>query len=440
MIREVIGNKRDYLPLLLLADEQENMIDQYLDWGIMFVLEEDGHVIGEFVVTDEGDGIIEIQNLAVAPEYQHRGYGKRLVSFVADRYRDQYNILQIGTGDSPLTVPFYESCGLAVHHVIPNYILEHYDQPIFEGGKQLKDKVYLRMNLTERTANEEEHMKTIRLLYPDHVSGGLDTYYFGANLLQHILPANPGQPVIQVDVKAPDGQEKAVTNGISAEDEVLAGISDAQKKLEAEQPDRIITIGGNCMVSLAPFDYLHGRYENTGIVWIDAHPDVSTVNDGYPNAHAMVLGSLIGYGADQLSAKMKNPKFKPDEILYIGLQPLHDYQEKFLRDVGVNYKVQDQVFVTDGEISDFISRFDQILVHFDIDVLDEHFFHSTYFANPELVGDGAGGGKMTMEKLGKVLKLITENSDVVGFTVAEYLPFDEYRLHKMLSGIKLFTE
>ena len=76
----------------------------------------------------------------------------------------------------------------------------------------------------------------------------------------------------------------------------------------------------------------------------------------------------------------------------------------------------------------------------DIDVLDEHFFHSTYFANPDLVGDGAGGGKMKIEKLGEVLKLITENSNVVGFTVAEYLPFDEHKLHKMFSKIKLFTE
>ena len=149
MIREVTGNKRDYLSLLLLADEQENMIDQYLDRGTMFILEEDGQVVGECVVTKEGADIIEIQNLAIAPEYQRQGFGKSLVSFVAERYRNEYNILQIGTGDSPLTVPFYESCGLTVHHVIPNYILEHYDQPIFEGGKQLKDKVYLRMNLTE---------------------------------------------------------------------------------------------------------------------------------------------------------------------------------------------------------------------------------------------------------------------------------------------------
>lgn len=283
-------------------------------------------------------------------------------------------------------------------------------------------------------------MKTIRLLYPDHVSGGLETYYFGAKLLQYILPENRNQPLIKVAVTPPNGEEKGVNNGIFAEAEVLAGIRDAQAKLNREKPDKIITIGGNCLVSLAPFDYLHGLYGNTGIIWIDAHPDVSTAEDGYPNAHAMVLGSLLGEGAEQLSQQMKNVKFKPDEILYVGLQPLHDYQERFLNRVGVNYKVQDEAFVADEEIRTFMSRFEHIMVHFDIDALDEHFFHSTYFANQELVGDGSGGGRMTIDKMSKVLQIITEESNVVGFTIAEYLPFDEYRLHKMFSGISLFTD
>ena len=281
-------------------------------------------------------------------------------------------------------------------------------------------------------------MKTIRLLYPDHVSGGLDTYYFGANLLQYILPQNPNQPVVKVDIIPPNSKEKTVTNGIYAEEEVLSGIRDAQEKISKQNPDRIITIGGNCMVSLAPFDYLHGKYKNVGIIWIDAHPDVSTLNDGYPNAHAMVLGSLLGHGAAQLAKEIKNSLFKPDEIFYIGLQPLLAYQEKYLNDMGVKYKVQDQTFVSSSEIKSFIGRFDHILIHFDIDVLDEHFFHSTYFANSELVGDGAGGGKMTIEKLSEILRLITKNTDVVGFTVAEYLPFDEHRLHKMFAEINLF--
>lgn len=282
--------------------------------------------------------------------------------------------------------------------------------------------------------------KTIRLLYPDHVSGGLDTYYFGAHLLAHILPANARQPLVRVAIAPPDGREQPVTNGICAEDEVLFGIQDAQRKLEAERPDRVITIGGNCLVSLAPFDYLRGLYANTGIIWIDAHPDVSTVHDGYPRAHAMVLGSLMGGGAPQLAARMNNAKFRPDEILYVGLQGLHDYQKRFLDEAGVSYRIQTDGFVTNDEMLSFMRRFEHILVHFDIDVLDEHLFHSTYFANPELVGDGAGGGKMTMDTLAETLRTITENADVVGFTIAEYLPFDEHRLHRLFSGIGLFTE
>ena len=103
-------------------------------------------------------------------------------------------------------------------------------------------------------------MKTIRLLYPDHLSGGLDTYYFGANLLAHILPANENQPLLRVEIAPPDGKERTVKDGIRAREEVTEGIRRAAQVIEAAQPDKIITIGGNCIVSQAPFDYLHGRY------------------------------------------------------------------------------------------------------------------------------------------------------------------------------------
>lgn len=283
-------------------------------------------------------------------------------------------------------------------------------------------------------------MKTIRLLYPDYVSGGLEQYFFGANLMSHILPENENQPIVKVEITPPNRKEKLVTDGIYGKNEVIAGIKNATEKIEKENPDKIITIGGNCLVSQAPFDYLHGKYNDLGIIWIDAHPDVSTVNDDYPNAHAMVLGSLMGYGDNALSSLMKNKKFKADEILYVGLQEIHDYQKKFLDETCVNYKIQTDEFLSDKEILSFIERFENIVVHFDIDVLDENLFHSTYFANPDLVGDGSGGGKMTLDKLGNILHCITENSSVVGFTIAEYLPFDEYKLHKLFSKIRMFTE
>lgn len=111
-------------------------------------------------------------------------------------------------------------------------------------------------------------MKTIRLLYPDWVSGGLETYHFGANLLQHILPFNPNQPLVKVDIPAPDGRQREVQDGIAGKDEVLAGIRAAQAAIEKEAPLRIITIGGNCLVSQAPFDYLHGLYPNLSLIHI----------------------------------------------------------------------------------------------------------------------------------------------------------------------------
>lgn len=97
--------KRDHLPLLLLADEQEDMVERYLARGTMFVLDMDGATAGVCVVTDEGDRVLEIKNLAVDPAYQRRGLGRALIEFVADRARGRYDALQVGTGDSPLTVP-----------------------------------------------------------------------------------------------------------------------------------------------------------------------------------------------------------------------------------------------------------------------------------------------------------------------------------------------
>ena len=283
-------------------------------------------------------------------------------------------------------------------------------------------------------------MRTIRLLYPDFVSGGLETYYFGALLLQHILPQNGNQALYKVNIAPPAGKRYEVTDGVYAKEEVRAGIEDAMHILERVRPDKVVTIGGNCIVSQAPFDYLHGLYESLGIVWIDAHPDVSTVRDGYPNAHAYVLGSLMGEEGTSLTDLMRNKKFEAHEILYVGLQELHGYQERFLRERNVSYKIQTEEFVSDDEIKDFTSRFDHILIHLDIDVLDAGLFHSTYFANKELVGDGSGSGKMTMEKLSDVLQCIQANTDVVGFTVAEYLPFDEHKLSRMFSKIGILTE
>lgn len=145
-IRKVETDKKRYLDLLLLADEQEDMVDRYLERGTMYVLVDDG-VKAECVVTDEGNGILELKNIAVEPDFQGKGYGKALIDFLIETYAGQYTVLQVGTGDSPSTIPFYEACGFRRHHLVKNFFTDHYDHPIYEGGVQLVDMVYLQREL-----------------------------------------------------------------------------------------------------------------------------------------------------------------------------------------------------------------------------------------------------------------------------------------------------
>ena len=145
-IIEVKENKKQYLDLLLLADEQEDMVDRYLDNGKMYVLDDNG-VKCECVITDKENDILEIKNIATVPEYQGKGYAKALIDFIVKEYADKYSVLQVGTGDSPLTVPFYEKCGFVRSHIIPNYFTDNYDHPIFECGVKLVDMVIFQRNL-----------------------------------------------------------------------------------------------------------------------------------------------------------------------------------------------------------------------------------------------------------------------------------------------------
>ena len=145
-IRKIETDKKQYLDLLLLADEQEDMIDRYLERGTMYVLE-DGGVKAQCVVTDEGDNVLELKSIAVEPNWQGRGYGKAMVDFLVQTYKEQYRVLQVGTGDSPSTIPFYEACGFRRHHLVKNFFTDHYDHPIYEDGVQLVDMVYLQREM-----------------------------------------------------------------------------------------------------------------------------------------------------------------------------------------------------------------------------------------------------------------------------------------------------
>ena len=142
-IEIVKKNKKAFLDLLLLADEQENMIDKYLERGIMFAMY-DNDLKGICVVTKEDDRTYELKNIAIYKAFHGQGYGRKLVEYIFEYFKDDGDTMYVGTGDSPLTLPFYEKCGFKESHRVKDFFIENYDNPIYECKKQLIDMVYLK--------------------------------------------------------------------------------------------------------------------------------------------------------------------------------------------------------------------------------------------------------------------------------------------------------
>ncbi len=138
--------KKNFLDLLLLADEQESMIDKYLERGDMFALY-DGDLKSVCVVTEEDNKVCELKNIATYERYQKRGYGVALIQYLFSYYNGKRKTMLVGTGYSPFIISFYEKCGFTRSHIIPNFFIDNYDHPMFEDGKQLIDMIYLKKDL-----------------------------------------------------------------------------------------------------------------------------------------------------------------------------------------------------------------------------------------------------------------------------------------------------
>lgn len=145
-IEKITVNKKQFLDLLLLADEQEDMIDRYLESGDMFALYDDGLKTVCVVVAIDNE-TCELKNIATYKKYQGKGYAKALIKFITDYYKNKYNIMLVGTGETPRILSFYESCGFERSNFIKNFFIDNYNHPMFEDGIQLIDMVYLKKKL-----------------------------------------------------------------------------------------------------------------------------------------------------------------------------------------------------------------------------------------------------------------------------------------------------
>jgi arginase len=146
---------------------------------------------------------------------------------------------------------------------------------------------------------------TLRLHMPQWQGGNVHDYYFGSHLLAWLAPIANG-PVETVPVPEPKpGETLDVENGIVARAALLQQARAARQAIEKHRPDRIVTLGGDCLIDLAPIAYLNTRYGgNLGVLWVDAHPDVLTPNDS-AHGHTHVLAALLGRGDPELVARSR---------------------------------------------------------------------------------------------------------------------------------------
>ena len=290
-------------------------------------------------------------------------------------------------------------------------------------------------------------MKTIRMIYPQWQGASISAwipevknpddasrgYYLGAQLLDFLAPKNPQQKTITVPVSQEVGDRTPV-EGVIDRDVIAKQTKTAVAMLDVEQPERIITLGGECSVSVVPFTWLAKKYEgDVAVLWIDAHPDISLPGDVYPAYHAMAVTAMLGKGNKKILSELP-AQIPTNRILLVGLrdwerQQIVDRQKELgLKHVGV-----EDVQLSSEKILSWIKATGakHVLIHFDMDVLDPAEIIPA-------VGVVKNGLKMT--EVVRIINDVTTAYSVDALTVAEPMPRIAINIKNMLGGIKLFGE
>ena len=283
-------------------------------------------------------------------------------------------------------------------------------------------------------------LKTVRLIYPQWQGGNIvrimpelepddasKGYILGSYLLEFLAPKTQSQ-TIRVPVSEDIKREEE--NGILGYKPILDQTKEALKLLNEANPDKIITLGGECSVSVVPFTYLAAKYENDiTMIWIDAHPDITLPEDKtYNGYHAMAAAAIMGKGDNGIISELPG-KINTDKILFVGLrdwerQQIKNRQEEY----GIKHLAPQEA--DSSKILDWIKStgVKHVVIHFDLDVLD-----------PEEIIPAVGivPNGMKIEQVTKIINDISKEYDVSGLTIAEPMPRIAIKLRNMLNQIEI---
>lgn len=289
-------------------------------------------------------------------------------------------------------------------------------------------------------------MKTLRLIYPQWQGGIINSftpelkpedanlgYSLGSQLLQFLAPENPNQATAVVPVSTANPLDRTVTDGISNWPEIKEQTEAALKILDEHNPERIITLGGECAVSVAPFAWLKKKYgPKTAIVWIDAHCDLNLPGDTYTGYHAMALAALLGKCPEQVTSLLP-ATFTSEQTQVVGLRDWDVGIQARQQEWGVKHVTSKELRQSPDTINQWLKTIgaEHVVIHFDMDALEPTDLFSAVAAVPH--------GVTAAEVVG-LINRVDHEFNLVGLTIAEPMPRIAIKLRNMLHGIKLMQD
>lgn len=292
--------------------------------------------------------------------------------------------------------------------------------------------------------NMENKTSTLRLIYPQWQGGIVDHwmpdlpaddasrgYYLGARLLNFLAPEST-QKTAEVPVSL-DINDRETEKGISARRVILKQTKAALEILRENDPGKIVTLGGECAVSVVPFTYLAEKYpDDVAIVWIDAHPDVNLPYDDYKGYHAMALTACLGMGDKEITGLLP-AKFDASRALLVGLRSWDEGMKERQKELGIKGLSPAEVAESSSAILEWLkgTGASKVVIHFDLDVLDP----------AEIIaGVGVEPDGMKIKEVIRVINDVAAGYDLVGLTVAEPMPRIAIKIKNMLGQLPLLKE
>ncbi|WP_240636588.1 GNAT family N-acetyltransferase [Paenibacillus silvae] len=137
--------KRKMMPLLLLADESEEKVMQYLEEGDVLCLSNDSDdALGVIVTVRLNSESIEIKNIAVSPDHQGQGFGKLLINKAISLHKERgIRHFVVGTANSSINnLAFYQKLGFRICDIKKDFFLD-YPEEIWENGIRAVDMIVM---------------------------------------------------------------------------------------------------------------------------------------------------------------------------------------------------------------------------------------------------------------------------------------------------------